>query len=433
VTFELGYSSSDEVLEDLARYEPLSVQGQAPIVWDKAEGEYVFDMSGKRYLDWSSGVLVANVGHGNPEIVEAVNATASKPLLFSYSFPTAERAALLREMAALLPREDDKILLLSTGSEAIEVALKLSLEAARRSSDGRRKYVVSFERAFHGRTMGAQLSGGIPALKEWITCAAGSFAQIPFPDGFRTEQTDFADYEAVLAEQGVTGEEVACVMIESYQGGGASFAPAEYMQALSKWCADNGAVLIMDEVQAGFGRTGRWFAYEHYGITPDLVALGKGLSSSLPVSALIGRRDLLDQYSPGAMSSTHGGHPVCSAAALANLRAMRENRVVENAEETGAYLAEALDSLAEEHAYIGAVHGAGMVYGLHIVEPGTKEPDAAVAARIVERCVRDGLMLFAPVGFGGATVKICPPLTMSCGQVDEGMRVLSAACAEEEV
>lgn len=419
-------------LQTLERFEPLSLQGQAPVVWERAEGVHVWDVTGRRYLDFSSGVLVANVGHGHPEIVSSIVETVSKPLLFSYSFPSEERAALLQELEPLLPRPDDKVMLLSTGAEAIECALKLVRTHALRTDGDKRSYIVSFERGFHGRTAGAQLAGGIPALKEWLFGIDAPFVNVPFPDGFRTPDTSFASFEAALSAQGVAPEQVAGVIIESYQGGGASFAPAEYMQALATWCAKSGAILIVDEVQSGFGRTGKWFAYEHYGITPDLVVCGKGISSSMPLSAVIGRRELLDQFAPGSMSSTHGGHPICCAAARANLRVMRREGIVERAAELGEVMCGILGEFGERFGFIGAVHGRGLVHALHVVKPGTHEPDADAAGRIVSDCVTSGLMLFAPVGFGGANIKLCPPLVITTDQLREGLEILEDALQREE-
>ncbi len=421
-----------DTLDVLERFEPLSLQGQAPVVWERAEGVYVWDASGRRYLDFSAGVLVANVGHGRPEIVEAVIETARKPLLFSYSFPTHERAALLKEMETLLVRPDDKVMLLSTGAEAIECAIKLVRTWAVRTHGERREYVVSFERGFHGRTAGAQLAGGTPVLKEWLYGIDAPFINVPFPDGFRTPETSFDSFLGALQAEGVEPDQVAGVIVESYQGGGASFAPVEYMRALAAWCAEHGAKLIMDEVQSGFGRTGRWFAYEHYGITPDLVVCGKGISSSMPLSAVIGRRELLDQFAPGAMSSTHGGHPVCCAAARANLEVMKRDGIVEHAASVGGVMATALEELADRFDFVGAVHGKGLVYALHIVRPDTDEPDATAAARIVSDCVARGLMLFAPVGFGGANIKICPPLVITAQEVRDGLEILEGALIREE-
>jgi len=425
-------TESDRTLEALERFEPLSLQGQAPVVWDRAEGVFVWDANGKRYLDFSSGVLVANVGHGRQEIVDAVVETASKPLLFSYSFPTEERAALLREMEALLPRPDDKVMLLSTGAEAIECAIKLVRTWALHTHGEERAYIVSFERGFHGRTMGAQLAGGIPALKEWLYSVDAPFVNVSFPDGFRTPDTSFASFLDTLRAEGIEPAQVAGVMVESYQGGGASFAPAEYMQSLAAWCAEHNIKLIMDEVQSGFGRTGAWFAFEHYGVTPDLVVCGKGISSSMPLSAVIGRRELLDQFAPGAMSSTHGGHPVCCAAARANLQVMRRDGLVEHAAEVGEAMCGVLEEFGERFDFIGAVHGKGLVYALHVVMPGTDEPDPEAAARVVDDCVAGGLMLFAPVGFGGANIKICPPLVITVEEARAGLEILEDALQREE-
>jgi 4-aminobutyrate aminotransferase-like enzyme len=421
--------AADEVLKDLAMFEPLSVQGQAPVVWDHAEGVYVWDIDGTKYLDWSSGVLVANSGHGHPAVVDAIVATARKPLLFSYGFPTVERAAFLREFTRIFPRADDKAMLLSTGAEAIECAVKLARTSAFRRDGASRGVVVSFERGFHGRTMGAQLAGGSPALKEWLYGVDAPFVSVPFPDGFRTPDTTFASFLTSLSSQGVAAETVAAVIMESYQGGGASFAPVDYVQQLAGWCADNGIAFIADEVQSGFGRTGHWFAFEHYGITPDLVCCGKGISSSLPLSAVVGRRDLLDQFAPGSMSSTHGGHPLCCAAATANLGVMHDEGLVDNARAMGEVLGDGLLGLAARFPTIGAVHGKGLVWALHMVIPGSDSPDAAGAQGVVNRCVENGVMLFAPVGYGGASVKVCPPLTITADEIRAGLAVLEDALA----
>ena len=159
--------------------------------------------------------------------------------------------------------------------------------------------IVSFDKAFHGRTLGAQQAGGIPALKEWIVNLDPGFVQVPFPDGFRTEDTSFDYFEKCLAEAGVEPENVCGVMLETYQGGSASFAPPEYMQALRKWCDRHKALLVCDEVQAGFGRTGTMWGFEHYGIVPDLAMFGKGISSSLPLAAVAGRPDVMDLHPAG--------------------------------------------------------------------------------------------------------------------------------------
>jgi 4-aminobutyrate aminotransferase-like enzyme len=217
-------------------------------------------------------------------------------------------------------------------------------------------------------------------------------------------------------------------MMESYQGGGASFAPAPYVQALRRWCDRHGALLVFDEVQSGFGRTGKLFAFEHYGVKPDLVCLGKAISGSLPLAAVLGGAELLDLYGPGSMTSTHGGHSVSCAAALANLDVLIKGKYVERAASVGESLGVGLRAMARRYEpFVGAVHGRGMVYGLHIVEPGSERPNGTVAFNIVRRCFESGLLMFAPVGLGAATVKISPPLLTPEEAIEEGLEVLERA------
>jgi 4-aminobutyrate aminotransferase/diaminobutyrate-pyruvate transaminase/4-aminobutyrate aminotransferase/(S)-3-amino-2-methylpropionate transaminase len=189
--------------------------------------------------------------------------------------------------------------------------------------------------------------------------------------------------------------------------------------------------LIFDEVQAGFGRTGTYWGFEHYGVTPDLICCGKGISSGLPISAVIGRNDVMDLYPPGAMTSTHTGNPVCAVSVLANLRVIREENLVENARKMGQILQPELRRIgAQFPRHIGAVHGKGLVASLHMIKPGGVEPDAALAAAIVRRCVEKGLLMFAPVGYGGASVKISPPLITGEEPLREAIGVLEEALAE---
>ncbi|MFC1684814.1 aspartate aminotransferase family protein [Pseudomonadota bacterium] len=422
---------SEEIIDLLQRYEPKSVSGQPPVVWEKAEGMYVFDVEGRCYLDWSSGVLVANVGHGHPEIIKAIEDIIKRPLLFSYSFPTEVKAMLLQEMQEILIRPNDKTFLLSTGAEAVECAIKLAKTYALQTYGEKRKYIVSFENGFHGRTLGAQMAGGIPSLKAWTTGVDGPFVQVPFPDGFRSTDLSFDAFRDAISDKGIEPEQIAGVLMESYQGGGASFAPVAFMQQLATWTDEHNIALIMDEVQSGFGRTGKWFAFEHYGIKPDLVCCGKGISSSLPLSAVIGRDDLLDLYPPGSMTSTHGGHPVCCAAALANLRAIKNEGIVENAERVGSFLGEKLKEIGQSFPQIGAVHGMGMVYALHMVKDNGDMPDADLARRVVKRCCENGLLLFSPVGYEGANIKICPPLIATSNEIEKGIAIFQNSLREE--
>jgi 4-aminobutyrate aminotransferase / (S)-3-amino-2-methylpropionate transaminase / 5-aminovalerate transaminase len=427
IVTELPPQDSLPLLEAMLRCEPRSMLGQPPIIWDRAEGFQVYDRYGNVWLDWSAGVLTANVGHSHPEVRRAILSTVEHGLLFSYVFPNIARIRLAERLLQLVPPGLDKVFLLTTGSEATENALKLALTYGQRRGGNRKSTMISFTNSFHGRTMGAQLMGGDPKLKQWIPIDE-KFYQVPFPDGFRCPDTRFEVFLDSLRSSRITPNSVAGVIMESFLGGGASFAPPQYVQELRRWCTEHDVVLIFDEIQGGFGRSGKMFAFEHYGVVPDIVCCGKGISSSLPLSAVIAREHLLDQYGPGEMSSTHSGNPVAAHAALASIELLLREHIVENAESVGEILHDGLRRLRGEfESVIGAVHGKGLVGGVHIVRLGGTDPDGALAHAIVMECFYRGLLMFAPVGFGGATIKICPPLVIEADAVRDGLEVLREA------
>src|SRR5579871_739877 len=207
------------ILETLHDIEPVAMRGQPPVVWDRAEGFQVYDRWGNCWIDWSSGVLITNAGHGRKEIADAVAAQANSHLLTNYCFPSEIRAKLVSRIASLLPAPLTKVFLLTTGSETVECAIKLCRTQGLREYGRHKNVIVSYEKAFHGRTLGSQQAGGIPSLKDWIVNFDPGFVQIPFPDGYRTEDTSFAGFEKALASHGVKAENVAGVILETYQGG----------------------------------------------------------------------------------------------------------------------------------------------------------------------------------------------------------------------
>lgn len=418
------------VLEKLQRTEIRAMQGQPPVVWDRAEGFQVFDRWGNMWLDWSSGVLITNAGHGRREIIEAITRQAQHGLLTNYCFPSEIRAELAEKLVSLLPPPLDKVFILTTGSETVEFAIKIARMHGLRTGGRGKNVIVSFEKAFHGRTLGSQLAGGIPALKEWIGDPDPRFVQVPFPDGYWTEDTSFGLFEKTLDEAGVAPSQVCGVLMETYQGGTAAFAPVEYIRTLREWCTGQKALLIFDEVQAGFGRTGRFWGYEHYGVVPDLTTWGKGISSSLPISAVAGRADLMDLPAPGSASSTHTGNPVCCAAALANIDLILKEDLAGHAARMEPVLQEGLQRIQAEFPQAGFVAGKGLVAGLAVVDPRHRTPDGALAHAIVWRCVEKGLLMFNPVGPQGCTIKICPPLVITEDALREGCEVLREAFAE---
>ncbi len=435
ITTKIPVPESIPILADLRKYEPISMTGQPLVVWDRGEGVNVFDKWGNKWLDWSSGVLVANAGHGRQEIIDAVIAQAQHGLLHNYCFPSEIRAKLAKRLVELCPPQHEKAFILTTGSEATECALKLARTYGRAIGGDKKVGMVSFMNSFHGRTLGSQQMGGSPALKEWIVNLDPDIFQVSFPDGFRCTDTSFDFFLKQLADQGRTPDHICGVITETFQGGGASFAPVEFMQSLRTWCDEHKVVLICDEIQAAFGRTGtHFFGYQHYGIVPDLITLGKGITSSMPVSAVVGRKELLDQYPAGSMTSTHTGNPICCVAALANIDVIEKDGLVANAGKVGDFLQCELDKVKDDFSNIvGARHGKGLVAGLHIVKKGSRDPDGELALDIVRRCIEKGLLFFAPVGFGGATVKIAPPLVITEEAISDGIAALREAIAEATV
>ncbi len=419
------------VLEKLRQFEPQSMRGQPPVIWQKAEDICVFDPYGNRWLDWSSGVLVANSGHGAPEVRQAIVDQVNSGLLHNYVFPSAQRAALVELLAALAPPGLKKVFLLTTGSEATECAIKLARAHGLHQGGPKKIGIVGAERGFHGRTLGAQQAGGIPGQKAWIVNEDPAIVQVPFPDGYWTTDTRFELFEATLRNKNLSPDNIAGVMFETYQGVGPDFAPVAYIRQLANWCKEHRALLIFDEVQSGFGRTGKFWGFEHYGVVPDLICCGKGVSSSLPLSAVIGRAEIMDQFPPGSMTSTHTGNPVCCAAALANLKKIVSTRLPDNAASMGEILRDGLIQIQQRFAdVVGRFTSRGLVAGLQMTRPGVKQPDHDLAHRVVERCFEKGLLFFSPVGAWGQTVKIAPPLTITAEPLREGLAVLEEAVAE---
>ena len=408
------------------------MMGQPPIIWDKAEGFQVYDKWGNKWIDWSSGVLITNAGHGRKEIIKALRELLDRKLLATYVFIHEKRAELTKMLQGISPDpENYLVFLLSTGSEATENCIKLAKTYAIEKHGPQKKYFVSFNNAFHGRTMGAQLAGGNAKLKTWILDEGKTFIQVPFPDGYKNENTSFDLFLSTLEEKGIKPAEIAGVMTESYQGVGPDFLPVEYAKKLEAFCLENDIVTIFDEVQAGFGRTGKMFCYEHYGIKPDLIACGKGISSSLPISAVIGRKDIMSLYAPGSMTSTHSGSPLPVVAAVESLKIILKEKLVEKAAILGEILIPELTRIRNKYPdVLGCIQGKGLVAGIQVVKKGTKIPDSEMALKINERCFHKGLLMFAPVGIAGECLKIAPPLVISEEALREGIKVFGEACDE---
>jgi len=432
IATSLPVPESLQIFNQLSESEPVSMMGQPPVVWDRAEGFQVYDKWGNKWIDWSSGVLITNAGHGREEIVDVLRKVIDQKLLATYVFVHEKRAELTKMLQELSPDPSNyQVFLLSTGSEATENCIKLAKTYAFEKHGPNKKYFVSFKNAFHGRTMGAQLAGGNPRQKTWIVDEGKTFIQVPFPDGYKNENISFRLFTQTLKEKGINPSDIAGVMTESYQGVGPDFLPVEYAKQLETFCRDNDIIMIFDEVQSGFGRTGKMFCFEHYGIKPDLIACGKGISSSLPLSAVIGRKDIMSLYGPGSMTSTHSGSPLPVVAAVENLKIILRENLVENARKMGEIMNPELERIRNKYPDIlGCMQGKGLVAGIQVVKKNTKQPDSDMAVKINEKCFHKGLLMFAPVGVAGECLKIAPPLMINEEALRESIAVFEEACDE---
>ncbi|GAI85560.1 unnamed protein product, partial [marine sediment metagenome] len=376
---QIPVPESIKLLKKLRELEPRSIGGQPPVIWDHGEDCTISDPYGNKWLDFSSGVLVTSSGHGRPEIVKAIQEMAGRGMYHAYCFATEIRVKLIEKLTRILPAPLKRVFLLTTGSEATECCIKLARTRGLQIGGAKKNVFITFENGFHGRTMGAQLASGSPALKGWIGGEDPRFIQVPFPDGFRQKDVSFEVFERSLAEKGVDLDRVCGVMSETYQGCNARLMPKQYAQALRKWCDEHKAVLIFDEVQAGFGRTGKLFGFMHYDVVPDLAACGKGISGGMPLSAVLGTDELMDMYGPGEMTSTHSANPICAAAGLANLEVIEKEGLVENAARLETVLVEGCRRITEaSKGRIGHWAATGLVGALQFTKQGiTPYPDPA--------------------------------------------------------
>ncbi len=406
------------------------------LVWDKAIGSEIFDVDGRRYVDFTSGVLVTNVGHSHPRVVAAIQHQAGT-LVNCYLSPHPLRAEVASRLAALTAEPLKSVLLLTTGAEAIEAAVKISRRATGRTE------IVGFHGAFHGRTYMAMTVGGLGAVKRGFGPLVGGVLHAPFPYPYRCQLGsgssghDCARHclealETMLAAEATS--DIAAIVLEPYLGAGGSIvASPAFARGLRDLCDRLGALLILDEVQSGFGRTGTMFAYEQLGIVPDVLVLGKGIANGVPMSAVITRSDLAKSLPRGSLSSTYGGNPLACAAALATMDVIAEERLPERAARLGKRLIERLRLLATELPLIGDVRGMGLAIGIELVrDRATKEPAAEHARRVVARALESGLVLIPPIGLTGNVIRIAPPLSIPEDVLEEGTTILIDALREAE-
>jgi 4-aminobutyrate aminotransferase len=402
-----------------------------PFAIAKGRGVEVWDVDGNRFLDFMSGIGVASTGHAHPQVVQAIKDAADDFLHISSDYWHERMTRLAERLNALNPvGEPAQVLLCQSGTESVEGALKLARYVTNRPR------FIAFLGGFHGRSMGS-----LAFTSSKYTQQAGFFptmpgvTHVPYPNLYRPllagadQGKAVIDFiENVLFQNNLPPSEVAAVIVEPIQGEGGYIVPPDgFLAGLRALCDRHGMLLIFDEVQSGIGRTGKMFASQHWGVTPDIMALAKGLGSGLPIGAVVARRRYMEKWKPGAHGNTFGGNPLCCAAALATLDLV-EREYAANAATVGEYFIGRLRELKQRYPAIGDVRGKGLMIGMELVkDPTTKIPARALCDTLLTRAYHQGLLLLA---CGQSTVRFIPPLMVGRAHVDEALGMLEAALKE---
>lgn len=427
-----------EVVERDARYIMQSFTRWYPLVIKSGYGSIVEDIDGNRYIDFNAGIAVLNVGHRHPKVVEAIKRQLDRFLHYSLTDFYYEEAVIAAEtLLSVSPLSDGKVFFTNSGAESIEALIKV----ARGHFRGSRPYIISFIGGFHGRTYGAMsASASKPVHRRGFYPLVPGFIHVPYPNPYRCpfgmlEPRECGEATIGYIQDYVLGKivdpaEVAAILVEPVQGeGGYIVPPDNFLPELRKLASRNGILLGVDEVQTGFGRTGRWFAVEHWSVEPDLMAVAKAIASGLPLGALVGRSSIMD-LPPGSHANTFGGNPVALAAFNAVVEVMKNERLPERAERLGREAMKTLKDLEETSSIVGNVRGLGLMIGLELVRSKeSREPAPELLERVLLRSFKKGLLV---IGAGVSTVRIAPPLTIDEDLFTVGLEILESVIREVE-
>lgn len=407
-----------------------------PFVMDRGQGSAVWDVDGNRYIDFNAGIAVNATGHSHPKVVQAIKEQAEKFIHMSgtdFYYPV--QIELAEKLNSLAPGDFAKqVFFTNSGTEAIEAAIKLA-----RYYTGRPR-MIAFLGGFHGRSLGAlsltaskavQRRGFSPLLSGVTHVPYGYCYRCPYNLTYPSCDVYCIDIiENTLFRQAVPSDEVAAIFVETIQGeGGYVMPPPLWLPRLKELADRHGILLVVDEIQTGMGRTGKWFATEHWGVVPDIITVAKGIASGMPLGAMIARKDLMT-WPPGAHGNTFGGNPISCAAALATIEVIEEENLLENAANMGQYMIDALSQMMERHPSIGDVRGKGLMVGVELIEDKqTKEPAPRLRDQVVERSFKKGLLI---LGTGHSTIRFMPALNIDKEMVEVGLAIFEETLTEME-
>lgn len=401
-----------------------------PFVMDHGKGTEVWDVDGNRFLDFAAGIAVASTGHSHPHVVKAIQNQAERFLHISADYYHESWVQLGEKLDHIAPFKEDAVsFMTNSGTEAVEAAIKLA-----RYYTGATQF-IGFLGGFHGRTLGSlSFTASKPLYHEGFYPLMNGVVHVPYPNPYRPilvsrQGEDYGETIVRYIEDQILGkllpaEDIAGVLVESIQGEGGYLVPPDgFFTGLRKLCDKYDIVLIVDEVQSGMGRTGKWWAIEHFGVEPDIVCVGKGVASGVPLGAIIARKSIAT-WPLGSHGNTYGGNPIACASALATIDLI-EQEYLQNATEVGNYALDALEEIAARHPSIGNVRGIGLMIGVEFVmDHNTKEPAHNLRDRVVDNAFERGLLT---LGCGTSTIRISPPLNITRSEIDEGLVIFEEA------
>jgi 4-aminobutyrate aminotransferase len=401
-------------------------------VADRAEGSYIYTEDGRKFLDFTCGIGVANTGHCHPKVVAAIQAQAANFIHAQANIAIHKpMLQLIEELRKIVPPALDSFFFANSGAEAVENAVKIA-----RAATGRQNIIV-FSGSFHGRSAGTMaLTTSKTVYRSGFGPLPSGVFVVPFPYAFRLGMTEqqAAEYsleqlEYMLASQ-TAPKETAAVLIEAVLGeGGYVVPPKAFMKGLREICDRHKIMLIFDEVQSGFGRTGKWFGLEHFDIAPDIMTAAKGIASGMPLSGVFTSTDIMLRLDVGSIGGTYGGNAVACAAGVATIQAIREEQMLENATERGIQLMTGLRKLQEEYSQIGDVRGKGLMIGTEFIVDGRAHKAKPLVKEIIHTCEEKGLLLLS-CGTYDNTLRWIPPLNVTSSQVNDGLTIFSEALKE---
>ncbi len=427
IVTEVPGPKSRELFQLKNMYVPQGVSTAHQIFIQDADGPYIVDVDGNTYIDFFGGIAVMNVGHGNRRVIEAIKAQLEKYTHTCFmALPYKPYVDLAMKLAEVTPGELDTAMFVNSGAEAVENAIKIARYYTKRQN------IIAFSNAFHGRTLLAMaLTSKVKPYKFGFGPFAPGIHRVPYAYCYRCPfklEYPGCGFECVewirnFLKVELSPEETAGIIVEPIQGeGGFIVPPKDYLKELRVVCDEFDLLMIADEIQTGFGRTGKMFAVEHSGIAPDVMTLGKAIASGLPLASVIGRRDIMNSVHPGGIGGTYGGNPVACVAALETIEIVKEN--LGNAEKIGRLIMDRCAEFQEQYEFIGDVRGRGLMIALEFVKDRkTKEPDGNTCTDVIQGCARKGLLVLK-AGIYDNVVRFLPPITISKEVADRAMDIL---------